>query len=153
MPTYSTRVSRCMPCSGGDNLMAFGWYAHCEVPTPSGPFQLVLVDVQGTTKRSRYRPLSELERRLEPLADQPVLIVGDLNTPTDSVFLRPLRQSYRNAFESAGRGYAATWPVPLPLLALDQAWFNAGLQASRCELDGSWVSDHRAVVVDVTVRR
>jgi vancomycin resistance protein VanJ len=138
---------------GGDWMMAFGWYAHCGMATPAGPLQLMLVDFQGTTKRSRYRPVSELLRRLEPLADQPVLLVGDMNMPTDSVFLKPLRQTFHNAFETAGDGYAATWPMPVPLLVLDQAWLNEGVQVSRCELGWSWISDHRAVVLDVSVRR
>jgi vancomycin resistance protein VanJ len=138
---------------GGDRLMAFGWYAHCEVALPTGPLQLVLVDFHGTVKRSRYLPMHELQRRLEPLADQPVLIVGDMNMPTDSVFLKPLRQNFRNAFESAGSGYAATWPIPVPLLVLDQAWYNDGVQVSRCELGWSWISDHRALMLDVAVRK
>jgi vancomycin resistance protein VanJ len=145
------------PCDygmlGGDYQMAFGWYTHCEVSTPAGLLQLVLVDFENTRKRSRDLPLHQLESRLEPLADQPVLIVGDLNTPTDSVFLGPLRQTFRNAFESVGSGYAATWPVPVPLLVIDQAWFNEGVEVSRCELGWSWISDHRAVMLDVSVRR
>ncbi len=138
---------------GGDELMAFGWYAHCEVATPTGPLHLVIADFEATERRSRYLPVDHLCQQLEPLKDLPVLIAGDLNTPTDSVFLQSLRQSYRHAFESVGNGYAATWPVPVPVLTLDQVWFNDGVQVERCALGWSWISDHRPVVLEVSLRQ
>ncbi len=138
---------------GGDERYAFGWYVHCEVSAPDGPWQLVIADFQGIARRSRYLPMRHLHERLEPLADQPVLLVGDLNMPTDSVFLRRLRETYRHAFETAGSGYAATWPVPLPVLTLDQAWYNAGVQVHRCELGWTWASDHRPMILEVSLAR
>lgn len=138
---------------GGDHQYAFGWYAHCEAATPNGAVHIVIADFQAIPDRSRYLPVSELQRRLEPLAGQPVLLLGDLNMPTDSVFLKPLRASYRSAFESAGDGYAATWPVPVPVLIIDQAWSSEGVEVSRCELGWTWVSDHRPVILDAALRK
>lgn len=136
---------------GGDSKYAFGWYAHCAATTPEGPLQVVLADFQAISDRSRYLPINQLQRRLEPLAEQSVLVLGDFNTPADSVFLKPLRASYRSAFETVGHGYAATWPVPLPVLMLDHAWFNDGVAVSRCEFGWSWVSDHRPVELEVSL--
>jgi len=138
---------------GADWEMAFGWYAHCEAATPAGALHIVIADFQAIPDRSRFLPMNELQRRLAPLAGQPVLLLGDLNTPSDSVFLKPLRESYRNAFECAGNGYAATWPVPLPVLIIDQAWFSEGVEVGRCGLEWTWVSDHRPVLLDVSLRR
>jgi endonuclease/exonuclease/phosphatase (EEP) superfamily protein YafD len=74
-----------------------------------------------------------------------LIVLGDFNTPADSAFFRPLRAFATNAFEVAGSGCAATWPMPLPVLSLDQMWTTGRLRAVRCEHMLSWRSDHRAV--------
>jgi endonuclease/exonuclease/phosphatase (EEP) superfamily protein YafD len=132
-------------------LASWGRYAHCEVCVKGQTLQVVVVDLMATWEVPRWTCLDPLYRLLESLPEEPVLVIGDFNLPTDSVLLKPLRRLYVNAFEQVGCGYAATWPVPLPVLTLDQAWANAGLRVSRCELGWSWVSDHRPVVLEVSV--
>lgn len=128
-----------------------GNYIHAELETRGQTLQLVLVDVVPKSPRSRQLPLEAINRVLQPLEDRPVLVVGDFNTPTDSRFFGPLRQRYLSAFELAGQGYAATWPVPLPVLTLDQAWFSPGLRVARCRLDWTTLSDHRPLILDLSL--
>jgi len=136
----------------GDTLAGdYGWYEHYRVETGDGPLNVVLVDIKSNPLRGRRQPLAALTRILEPLADQPVVVMGDFNTPTDSVHLRPLRETYRNAFETAGQGYAPTWPLPLPVLTIDQMWANDGVQVRRCELVSTWASDHRLIQADISL--
>lgn len=134
------------------HLRYCGWFAHCEVDLGKGdPLHVVLVDFKANPVRTRRYPFDALYKVLTPLVDKPVLLMGDFNTPTDSVFFRPLRRYYSNAFELAGNGYVATWPMPLPVLPLDQAWFSPGILVNRCELGWTWASDHRPLELEVSL--
>lgn len=135
----------------GSGYIDWAWYLHAEVGVGDEALDVVVVDVFSATLRSRRLPLDALCRVLEPLEGRPVLLIGDFNTPTDSVHLRPLRCRYANAFELAGSGYAATWPLPLPVLTIDQAWFSGPLQIGRCDFGWTWASDHRPIELEVTV--
>lgn len=78
--------------------------------------------------------------------------MGDFNTPPDSVHFKPIRQGFRNAFEIRGNGYSATWPIPLPLLTIDQIWTSHGIRVSRCECAWSWYSDHRPLLAELVIQ-
>lgn len=66
--------------------------------------------------------------------------------------LAPLRARYRHAFEVSGSGWAGSWPVPLPLLGLDQVWVDPRIVPTHSALRWS-ASDHAALHVDLAVRR
>ncbi len=136
---------------GGGSLDSHGWYEHFAVPIDGQLLHVVVVDFDGTLTQSRWWPVEALVRVIEPLAGQPVLVMGDFNTPTDSFYLRPLRRRLTSAFEVAGDGCAATWPFPLPVLTIDQAWFNERVHIARCTHGWSWHSDHRPVELEVSV--
>jgi endonuclease/exonuclease/phosphatase (EEP) superfamily protein YafD len=132
---------------------AYSWHVHSEVSVRGSRFHVVLVDITTYPHLSRKKALDPLYAYLDTLAGEPVLLIGDFNTPTDSVFFKPLRMRYSNAFEMTGRGYAPTWPNPLPVLTLDQAWNAGGLLVDRCELGWSWASDHRPMRLEVSLAR
>jgi endonuclease/exonuclease/phosphatase (EEP) superfamily protein YafD len=109
------------------------------------PLTVVVVHPRSTPTEPRGHVFEALEQVLEPLRGGPLLVMGDFNTPSDSVFFDPMRQSLRSAFETAGTGYAATWPMPLPVLVLDQVWASDSVDVRSCALAGSPASDHRMV--------
>ena len=84
-------------------------------------------------------------------ADHPTIIVGDFNTPVDSVFLNPIRQTYRHAFEVAGTGYLATWPIPAPVIAIDHCWVSKHIDVTACRIKWALHSDHRPIVTDLSI--
>jgi endonuclease/exonuclease/phosphatase (EEP) superfamily protein YafD len=106
------------------------------------------VDFNGYPPASRAVPWKKLTELVGTLRNEPLLVAGDFNTPLDSAHVAPLRAEAANAFEAAGRGCVSTWPMPFPVLSLDQMWTNARLRAVRCENHGSWRSDHRAMVAE-----
>jgi endonuclease/exonuclease/phosphatase (EEP) superfamily protein YafD len=106
------------------------------------------VDITGFPRVSRRPPLHALTELVGQHRSECLIVLGDFNTPKDSRFIAPLRAEMTNAFEAAGSGYAATWPLPLPVLTLDQIWTTDRLRAVRCEHMISWRSDHRAVVAE-----
>ena len=134
-----------------NSITALGRYVHGEVSLDGQTLDVIVVDLAASAMDSRLPPLRDLNRLLDTLQDRSVLVMGDFNTTADSVYLRPLRRRFANAFEVAGSGYAATWPVPLPVLTIDHAWFNEGLRVDRCVLGWSWASDHRPMVVEFSV--
>ena len=104
---------------------------------------VLIVDVASNLFVSREEALRKLAEIVSGLNDRPVIIVGDFNTPDDSVWFDPLRQQARSGMRSAGSGYAATWPNPLPVLTLDQLWFNDRCNVYSCCAGWTALSDHR----------
>jgi endonuclease/exonuclease/phosphatase (EEP) superfamily protein YafD len=107
------------------------------------------VDINAKPRLSRAGPLNEIAAIADRYRENNLLLLGDFNTPADSVLLRPLRREMTNAFEAAGSGCKATWPMPFPVLSLDQVWTNARLRPVACIHAVSWRSDHRAVVTEL----
>lgn len=138
---------------GWDALTAFGRCVSTEVEVGGRAVKLLVVDVPNKRGRSRFVPLSHLYELLDQQPpDVPLLLMGDFNTPRDSAHLVPLQQRMQHAFDAAGRGYGATWPMPLPVLQIDHAWASPSLLLHRCTLGWSLLSDHRAVLVECSIR-
>lgn len=110
------------------------------------PLTVVLADLSAKPFRHRGPAFERLEQFLERV--QPDLVCGDFNTPRDSALFDAWRGRWVHAFEAAGDGLDLTWPMPFPVLSLDHAWSSPRLVPRGCRHEGSWASDHRAVVVD-----
>jgi vancomycin resistance protein VanJ len=126
-------------------------FASAEILLEGLKVTVVLVDICSEPWIFRREPLGKLTAVLREKSRGAVLLMGDFNTPTDSVFLRGIRRNFVNAFEQAGNGYTATWPIPVPVLTLDQVWVNKGIQVHRCRHGWSLRSDHRPILTEVTL--
>ncbi len=133
------------------SLAGGGTCGHISVNIRGQAVDLLLVDVHSSPLRFRAAPLKALAERAHQLEDRAVIILGDFNTPNNSVHLEALRTQHQHAFETAGQGYAGTWPIPLPVLNLDQMWTNQRVHPVGCRHEWTSVSDHRLVVADVTI--
>lgn len=122
-----------------------GQYKHLAVEMDEEVLQIFIVDVKSAPLKSRRETLKQLAQVVTSLEDQPVLVMGDFNTPADSVHFVPLRETFVNAFESHGNGYACTWPNPFPVLQLDHIWTNHRVAVSLCTTSWTIRSDHRPV--------
>jgi vancomycin resistance protein VanJ len=105
-------------------------------------------DINGTPWISRAKPLGQLMDIIHRHDKEHIILLGDFNTPLDSVDITPLRKELKNAFELVGSGCSATWPAPVPVLTIDQIWSTPGLRPERCQNITLWQSDHRAVVAE-----
>jgi endonuclease/exonuclease/phosphatase (EEP) superfamily protein YafD len=110
---------------------------------------LVIVDIDANPFRSRDPALGQLIEVVNPLATEPTLVLGDFNTPADSALLEPMRPRYSLAFDLAGQGYRATWPIPLPVLAIDQVWASNQIDVTSCKHLWTKASDHRPVSLTI----
>jgi endonuclease/exonuclease/phosphatase family metal-dependent hydrolase len=121
-----------------------------DVQTPWGSWTCIVVDLGSNPCYSRQRAIADLAGLVERLADRPVIVLGDFNTPLDSVHYRALAQvGLRELFQEVGSGYQPTWPVPAPVLSLDQIWINSQLTAYDCRRVWTDLSDHAAVAGSV----
>lgn len=94
-------------------------------------------------------------RELNELIAQrrPALVVGDFNAPRESRSLCELPDGYRQVYHSVGSGWGYTWPVPVPMYALDHTIHSPDIVPVRYELYSSLCSDHRRQVFDFAFAR
>ena len=111
---------------------------------------LLLVDLESRVTYSKAAPFARLNEIIAARRDEPLVILGDFNTPRDSVHFDPWRANFREAFDSAGHGFAETWPTFFPLLRIDHCWLGPRWRAVHTELGRSFLSDHRAIITDLT---
>lgn len=126
------------------------YYGRAEVELAGRRVIVLLVDLHSNPFYSREQAFQSLSGLIQDSAGKPLLLMGDFNTPSDSVHFHSLRQTLSNAFETAGRGPAETWPATLPVLTIDQIWVNRGLSAERARHVWSSESDHRAVLAELS---
>jgi endonuclease/exonuclease/phosphatase family metal-dependent hydrolase len=83
---------------------------------------------------------------LSAAGDDPrAIIVGDFNTPPESVWFREWRtRGFTLANDGPRRGFRETWAYGLPLLTLDHIWLASGWKVLRCD-HRRLGSDHLAV--------
>ena len=81
------------------------------------------------------------------------VLMGDLNSEPDWPEMDLFRQAGMvDAWEMAGEGPGLTWPAVDPFQRIDWIWLSPDLQATHAEVIDSAVSDHRAVVADISDR-
>jgi vancomycin resistance protein VanJ len=125
-----------------------GKYNVIDISVRGERLTVLLIDMKSNPLLSRRSGFEELYKVVESLADEPLIVMGDFNTPVDSALVEPLKAHLTHAFNSCGNGFSATWPVPFPVLSLDHIWFSRKLTPIHAELSSTWISDHRSVVVD-----
>ncbi len=123
-------------------------YRVLKVRIDRQPLAITIVDIKSdplSSRRPAFEKLVELQSRHPKL---PHVLVGDFNTPVDSVLFDRLRLDLTNAFEARGSGFRETWPVTSPVLCLDQIWGDSRIKWHRCFAGWSVRSDHRPVIAE-----
>ncbi|MHA3773381.1 endonuclease/exonuclease/phosphatase family protein [Verrucomicrobiota bacterium sgz303538] len=110
---------------------------------------VVQTDINAEPRRSREAALKKLTELVREHFGEPLIVLGDFNTPRQSWHLDPIRGMLTHAFEAHGSGLADTWPIPCPVLSLDQVWVSPQLEVVSCRQGWSLLSDHRAVFVEL----
>jgi endonuclease/exonuclease/phosphatase (EEP) superfamily protein YafD len=113
--------------------------------------RVLLMDVKSHPLMFRKPAFVRLAELADELADQPLIVAADFNTPINSVWVDQLRSRLTNSFEEAGEGYRETWPTLLPVLCLDQVWANDRVTWHRSRHGWSLRSDHRSVTTEFSL--
>jgi endonuclease/exonuclease/phosphatase family metal-dependent hydrolase len=100
-----------------------------------------------------FRYLEKQHNTRAPLWSVPPVVCGDFNTArhasdATASLLHELKHFGDYALLPAGGN---TFPSPLPTRALDFVMVPAGIQVERSEVVRSWLSDHRPVLVELTL--
>lgn len=82
-------------------------------------------------------------------ASHPVLIAGDTNLPSGSLFLREYFGGFGDAFAQAGWGFGFTHPAKLPWMRLDRVLLGRELAASSFQVLSRRTSAHRPILVEI----
>lgn len=138
-------------CRARGKLEGIGAFARFEVEHAGRRFPVVVADVFAHWTRSRRGQLDEVLQQAQGRAD--AVLVGDFNTPWESVWFDAYRGPFQHALQTAGQGWQETWPLGLPLLSLDHVW--AGRDWEILEARTLWRlrgSDHAALQVTLRWR-
>jgi vancomycin resistance protein VanJ len=135
---------------------------HGVVRTPLGDLAFVNVHARATV--ALLGPLTDFDDQVREIArgaprDRPVIVAGDFNLGPHSELLTPLsRAGFENAFTRHGAGLGLSFPVfgrywglPVPPLVRIDHVFTRGLKVGAAQLGASAGSDHRALIVCVTL--
>lgn len=114
--------------------------------TDHGTFKLFGVDITSSLRVARDPLLRELRALI--VKHQPAIVAGDLNAPRRSSALWPLPPGFSHAYVAAGCGWSYTFPVPLPLYAIDQCIVSRAVTPLRYGLVSESCSDHLMQVLD-----
>lgn len=117
------------------------------IPWRGRRVELLAVNLGSAPLVPRAPSLARVVELIE--ARRPDLVIGDFNAPRRSWALARLPAGWRHAYDEAGWGWSATWPVPVPLLAIDQAVVGPRYQVAGYRLAGTPWSDHRLQQVDL----
>lgn len=123
------------------------FYGRVDLRWKQQVLTVFVVDIKskawGTHREAALKSLEELVGKV---TENPAIVMGDFNTPTDSVFFDSWRTTMRNSFEESGQGHAATWPIPFPVLSLDQIWLVGDIHSVSTRHLAPRLSDHQVVV-------
>lgn len=159
LPGYSVRPSfdemlwftRSEPFSETTGkLDRLGNYAEVRLVLNAKPMHLLLVDLWADPRLSRALQMQQALALVHQ--DPSAIVLGDFNTPSESVHFDAWRSSFVDACDAGGRGWRETWPYGVPLLSLDHVMVGKDWRVLSCRKVWSASSDHAALLVRVVPR-
>lgn len=125
---------------------------HATVRLPGrGQFCVIVVDVRSEPWFSREPVFAAI--RAAAGDDPRCIILGDFNTPCESLWLEKWKSSGLSlANDGPGRGVRETWPYGVPLWTLDQAWTGSGWNCLKVA-HRRFGSDHAKVLVTLAATK
>lgn len=128
-----------------DHGQAKSCYRMFRATVEENPVTVVLLDFISCPTQSRRRAFESLTTLLYSITG-PVIVLGDFNTPSGSVFFEGMPEGYANAAGDSILGNAPTWPFPFPFVDIDQIW-TRGLTVHHVHALWSKYSDHRPLLM------
>ncbi len=106
---------------------------------------ILIVDIYASPFINKEQPIIEVLNYAK--ANTIDIIVGDFNTPYESIHFNNYVDSY-SSFHGYGNGVSATWPHHIPLLELDQVWITKSLIPHSLKTYKYGVSDHKLLIAN-----
>ncbi|MEZ4797064.1 MAG: endonuclease/exonuclease/phosphatase family protein [Flavobacteriaceae bacterium] len=99
-----------------------------------------VVDVSAGVFKSRQKSLSFIGSNI--FEKEKTIILGDFNTPYESIHFSSFKDNYAHAFSEKGSGFRETWFWNIPLLSLDHIWVSKDLEINKVDKINTFKSDH-----------
>jgi len=99
-----------------------------------------VVDVSAHIKNFRKPMLENVVSQLKTKSK--TIVLGDFNTPFESLHFKNFKKNYQHAFTEKGFGFRETWFWNIPLLSLDHIWVSRDLKIAYASKISSSESDH-----------
>ena len=104
---------------------------------------IVLVDINAVPMIDKGIPLGIVDNFLQK--NKADILLGDFNTPYESMFFEPFKEEYQS-FHPYSIGMSSTWPLPFPVIEIDQIWLAKHLKPLRLEKFSYENSDHKLLI-------
>lgn len=75
------------------------------------------------------------------------VLIGDFNTPYESIFFKEYEFNF-NSFHPYSIGMTSTWPLPIPVIEIDQIWLAKSYQPLKLEKFCHKNSDHKLLIAE-----
>ena len=125
---------------------------HLETPR-KGLEGLMSRDLRRMRNNTEIRGIeAKLAREWVTTGSGPLLVLGDFNTPVESAFFRDQWGDFADAFSVAGTGFGITKHNGWIGARIDHVLASDEWHVDRAVVDTQQLSDHSALIVDVTLR-
>jgi endonuclease/exonuclease/phosphatase (EEP) superfamily protein YafD len=98
------------------------------------------VDATGSPDVPRKWELTFINKSIKEKNN--TIVLGDFNTPYESIYLKQLKKDFNHAFSKKGNGFKETWFYNLPLLCLDYIWVSKDFKILKTQKINTLKSDH-----------
>jgi len=103
-------------------------------------FNFYAIDISAGVFKPRQRSMGFVSSNI--LKRDKTIILGDFNTPFESVHFSNFKNTYMHAFSEKGKGFRETWFWNIPLLSLDHIWVSKDLEINQVNKINTFKSDH-----------
>lgn len=126
-----------------ENEFEYCNYNYIKVTIQQKQISLIIADVQADPLLNKEIPLDIIHKACQKY--QVDMLVGDFNTPYESVFFNKFKEDYIS-FHPYSIGMTSTWPTPIPVIELDQIWIKKSLQPIKLIKFCYKQSDHKLLI-------
>lgn len=106
---------------------------------------IMLVDIFANPLLNKEIPLGIIH---EFSKKNPVdVLIGDFNTPYESVFFKEYKTNFKS-FHPYSIGMTYTWPIPIPVIEIDQIWLAKSYQPLKLQKFCYTNSDHKLLIAE-----
>lgn len=105
------------------------------------------IDVASSMNVYRKNQLKFVTKSIK--TSQGTILLGDFNTPLESIFLKDIKMNFNQVLTEKGNGFRETWFWNIPLLSLDHIWVSKDLEIINAEKISTFKSDHSMIKTSI----
>jgi endonuclease/exonuclease/phosphatase (EEP) superfamily protein YafD len=106
---------------------------------------IMIVDITASPIKSRKNALKNIYET--SLKNNCLLVIGDFNTPYNSVHFNSYKKQFSNADREAGKGFISSWPFGIPLMQIDHIWSSKKITPINSFKKYYFMFDHPMLIV------